>query len=84
MFSSTEWSSKMGALGFSIYGFGHFLGRFFGFCAKLKNFGFSILVSVVICGFRCAISRSVSGKNEIGLSYLGPPLAQTRDLVVDS
>lgn len=32
--SFTELSVKMGALGFSIYGFGHFLDRFFGFCAK--------------------------------------------------
>ena len=39
----------MGHWDFQFFAFGHFLGRFFGF--PPQNFGFSVLVSVAVCGF---------------------------------
>ena len=47
--------------------FGHFLDRFFSFCAE--KFGFSVLVTIAVSSF-CSISVSVFGKNKIGFSDL--------------
>ena len=39
-----------GHWGLRFCGFGYFLDRFFGFCAK-KKFGFTVLIFIAVCGF---------------------------------